>query len=848
MKKIIGAGGGCFLGDTLVYTVDGEKRIDALKEGDYIVSFDDKGKFHKAKILAVHVHEDEEVYRFTYWGGGYLDATPNHWVLNQFNAFVCIGSLGTDDCLIDRNNHLRPIIGRTKLENGTVYNLTVENQHTFIAGGIRVHNAGLGTGAIYGAGGGSKGSGGGDTADDTLNSITYVSIIDLLSEGEIEGFPSAAPYARDSVQYLRASLKDVYLDGTAVMKASANVDKSEMDDSDYNFNELQSNDFDIRWGTVDQTYIPGFTGAENAYSVGITVTEDSPVIRTITNENVDRVKVTLSWPALQIYQDDGDIEGLKVEYKISISYNGGAYITKVDSKVDGRTGDLYEKTHTIAFDDASKEFPVDIKVVRQTDDPSSKEQSEFSWSSYTEIVDAKLRYPNSALISIKANGDNFDSIPTRAYKIRGIKVSIPSNATVDATNGRLTYEGVWDGTFGAAQWTSDPCWCLWDLLTNCRYGFGQNIPSRTLDKWSFYQASVYCNELVKTGGKNDDGSDEYEPRFSCNVCINAQDEAYKVINDMCSIFRAMPYWGAGTLIIAQDSPSAPVYLFNQTNISEDGFQYNGTSLKTRSTVAVVKYFDIDLQDYDYVSVEDQAGIAKYGVITASVEAFACTSISQARRVGEWLLYTQQYETETITFKTSIDGGIGVRPGMVIATSDPLRAGVRRGGRIRAAGTNYIVIDEPLATDIPNTASPKVYVSMIDGTVEQPTVASTDGAKITINGSFVSTPLVGGVFIYSNDQMKKELWRVLSVKEDNGTEYQITALSHNPTKYDYIERDVELNTKVYTPLEVVTPKDPSNISSTSIVYESSGQLSNKVVTSWENDSNAVQYSVKYRLVG
>lgn len=849
MNTIFGAGGGgCFLGSTLIRTPSGQKRIDEIVEQDLVICFDDKGELYQAKVLAVHVHDNEKTFKYKIWGDISLDVTLNHWVLNQFNAFVCIGTLGQDDCLIDENNHLRPILSAQELGEFTVYNLTVEGYHTFIANGIRVHNAGLGNGAISGAGGRKKkGSGGTTTAQDTLNSTAYARIVDLLSEGEIEGFPSARQYARDSSAYMQAMLKDIYLDKTPIVRKDATVGSYQS--SDYNFKGIDENSFALRWGTVNQSYMPGFDAAENVYSVNVVVKEQEPVVRTITDADTDRVKVTLSWPALQKMDDKGNIVGEKVEYMIQVRYSGGGYITKVETNVSGRTGDLYQRTHSISLNDAGGTFPVDIKVIRKTQDPTDpKRQTEFSWYSYTEVVDVKLAYPNSAMVGMQVDARSFDSIPLRSYKIRGIKVQFPSNATVDDATGRLIYEGVWDGTFGAAQWTSDPCWCLWDLLTNCRYGFGQNIPSRTLDKWSFYQASVYCNELVKSGRKDSSGADIYEPRFSCNVSIQSQDEAYKLINDMCSIFMAMPYWGAGTLVISQDRPTSPLYLFNQTNVSEEGFQYNGSSLKTRSTVAIVKYFDMQNQNVDYVSVEDQAAISKYGVITKEIEAFACTSISQARRVGEWLLYSQQNESETITFKTSIDGGAVVRPGMVIATSDPLRAGVRRSGRIRGGGSDYIIIDEPLSTDIPATGSPSVYVSMSDGTVENYTVASASGAKITISGTFISTPLVGGVFIYDNDQMKKETWRVINVKEDNGCEYQITGLAYNPTKYDYIERDVTLDESTYLPLEVITPADPQNISSTNVVYESNGQLSNKVLLSWESDSNAVQYNVSYRLVG
>lgn len=849
MAKIIsGSGGGCFLGNTLVTTPEGQVRIDEIKEGDLVVSFDDKAQLFSAKVIAVHVHENEKVYRYRLWGDTYLDATPNHWVLNQYNAFVCIGSLGPNDCLVDSNNHLRPIIDCTPLENSTVYNLTVENRHTFIANNIRVHNAGLGAGMIVGSGGGSKGGGGSpDVADDSLNSRAYVRIIDLISEGEIEGFPESIGYGRGTTSYIQAALKNIYFDKTSAIRQDASI--GNVQNTDYNFKGVTENDFNIRWGTANQTYVPGYESAEDTYAVNVIVKRTAPVVRTITNSDINKVRIVLNWPALQIIQDDGDIVGAEVEYQIQIAYSGQPYITKVDTSVKGRTGDLYQKSHVIAFDDANAAWPVDVKVVRISKDSKNiKKMTEFSWSSYTEIIDVKLAYPNSALVAMQIDARSFSSIPARSYRIRGIKVKIPSNATVDQANGRLIYSGIWDGTFGAAQWTSDPVWCLYDLLINCRYGFGQNIPSRTLDKWSFYAASVYCNELVPTGRKDASNADILEPRFSCNVSIQTQDEAYKLINDMCSVFRAMPYWGAGTLIISQDAPSSPSYLFNQTNVGEEGFQYNGSSLKTRHTVAIVKYLDLENQKDDYISVEDQAGIAKYGVITTEIEAFACTSKSQARRIGEWILYTEQYETETITFKTSIDAGAAVRPGMVIATSDPLRAGARRGGRIRAAGTNYIVIDEPLATDIPMTGSPTINVAMIDGTVEVCSVVSASGAKITISGTFISTPLVGGTFIYNNDDMKRDCWRVLNVQEQNGAEYQITAIAYNASKYDHVERNVELNTKIYLPLEIQRPNDPQNISSQSATYQSNGQLSNKVVLSWESDSNATQYQVRYRLVG
>lgn len=836
--EIAGAGGfgGCFLGHTLVRTPNGTQRIDALKTGDSVLSFDDRGFVHEASVLQVHTHENQLVIRFYLWGGTFLDATPNHWVLNQFNAFVEIGTLGEDDCVVDENKHLRPIVKRESVGLGTVYNLTVEGHHTFIAGGIRVHNAGLGPGFVVGAGG-KKGKGAGGsytptTDSDSLNSTAYVKIIDLIGEGMIEGFPSARAYERGTTAYNNALLKDIYFDKTPILKASA--DPANPASSDYNFKDAV---VITRRGTQTQDSIPGFSNVRNEKSVGVEVLNSVPVVRVISDSDTTRTQVTLTFPALQTYTDKGDILGSQVHYQIQVAYSGGGYTTVVDQVLSGRTGDSYQRSHSI---DLTGAFPVQLRVVRVSPDSTdSKTQNAFSWASYTEVTDVKLRYPNSALVALRLNAKDFSRIPLRSYHVRGIRVRIPSNATVNIENGSLTYTGIWDGTFQAATWCSDPAWCLWDLLRSCRYGF--NIPARDMDKFSFYQASVYCNEYV------DDGLGGREPRFSCNVSIQSSTEAYKLINDMCSVFRAMPYWSAGSLLISQDRPTDPLYVFNQTNVSEEGFQYNGSSLKTRHTVAIVGYLDIETQELAYESVEDPDAIARFGVVTADITAFACTSRSQAYRLGEWLLYSEQYENETLTFKTSIEAGVAVRPGMVIAVSDPLRSGARRGGRITAAGSNYVVIDEQAATDLPTSGSPTIIVALEDGTVATKTVSGVSGAKVTISGTFASTPLIGGAFIYNNNSMQSSTWRVLGVQEQNSTEYSITALSYNPTKYNYIERGRSLVRKTYLPLSIPAPAAPKNADTVVAAYEKDGQLQNKVLVNWQGVPDATEYEVRYRLI-
>jgi hypothetical protein len=821
MSRIVGAGGGgggCFLGHTLVRTPDGLRAIETLQPGDEVLSFDDQGALHQATVLKVHVHENERVVRYRLWGGAVLDATPNHWVLNQFNAFVEIGTLGADDCLVDENGHLRPIVERTEHGRGTVYNLTVEGHHTFIAGGIRVHNAGLGLGIAGAGGGGDSGKGGGGSstrtpteAADNLNSTAYAKLIDLLCEGEIQG--------------LRDGLKSIYLNNTPLQNP----------DDSYNFQNVT---VVTRSGTQNQSYIPGFDDVSDEKGVGVTVQQATPVVRSITDTTVNAVRVTITVPSLQSFNDQGDINGTSVRLQIAVQYNGGGYTTVIDDTISGRTADSYQRDYLVNLSGA---FPADIKVTRITaDSGSAKLQNAFSWTSYTEITYAKLRYPNSALVALRVDAEQFNSIPSRSYLIRGLKVRIPSNATVDMVThpGRLTYAGLWDGTFQAATYTNDPAWCLFDLLTSSRYGFGDHIDTAQLDKWAFYAASVYSSELVP------DGYGGTEPRFSCNVNIQTAEDAYKLINDMSSVFRVMPYWSTGSLTVSQDRPADSSYLFTLANVSEEGFSYQGSSQKTRATVAVVKYFDLDLRDEAYEVVEDQAAIVRYGVITKEITAFACTSRGQARRLGEWLLYSEGYETEVVTFTASIDAGVLVRPGQIIQISDPVRAGMRRGGRIVSATTTTVTVDDTTQTDLSAGASPTLSVVLPNGTVETRAVTLRNGAVLTVSPAFSAAPNANSVWIYQTSDVQTSTWRVLTVQEQEGAQYAITALAHNASKYAYIERDVPLQQRDVTNLNEA-PDAPGNLRGSELLYESNDRVLSKLLVSWRPVVTINQYLIRYR---
>ena len=694
---------------------------------------------------------------------------------------------------------------------------------------------------IIGAFGG--GGGGTQTASvrspsvtaDNLASVQYAKVLDLIGEGEIEGFPSARNYTRDSAEYNTAALKDIYLNNTPILRSGASLPNPL--DTDYNFKDVT---LDFRYGTQDQRY-NGFETTQREQVVNVEVTNASPVTRTITDTDVDQVRITLNIPQMAYYTSGGDIRGVELTMSVQLSYNGGPYTTVLTDKITGRTADLYQKKYNIQLDESGA-FPVSVRVVRDTPDrdPAAAETiiDNVFWSTYTEVTETKLRYPNSAIVGLRVSAEQFSSIPSRIYRIRGIKIRIPSNATVDQETGRLIYSGVWDGTFAAAQWCSCPAWILWDLLTANRYGLGDYISADQLDKWAFFQASQYSNELVP------DGFGGTEARFSCNVNIQTAEEAYKLINDMCSVMRCMPYWSTGALTISQDRPQPDKYIFSLSNVTEAGFQYSGSDRRTRHTVAVVSYLDLETRDIAYENVEDSTGIAKYGISKTEISAFACTSRGQARRIGEWLLYSEQNETEVVSFTCSLDGGTQVRPGDLIRINDPVKAGERRGGRIVSATTNNITVDNVDEMTFPTGANPILSVILPDGQFEFNEVVSRSGTTFTVAPGFSVAPAVNSPWFYRDDTIVPARWRVISVQEQDRALYQITAVSHDPGKYEYVERGVELQARDVSNLTAI-PDPPTGLTATEYLYESNGQVLNKIVLSWAPVIGVQQYRLQWR---
>ena len=696
-----------------------------------------------------------------------------------------------------------------------------------------------------------RGSGGGSPPappqptrlPDTLHSRQFATFLDLISEGEIEGFASASKegLTKGTTAYNNAALKDVILNNTPVLKATANSANPVA--TDFNFQDVS---FNPRFGTSGQTKVEGIESSSSVTAVGVTVTASAPVTRQITNSNVDAANITITFPQIQKATDKGDLLGSSVQLKISVQYNSGGFTDIITDTITGRTADAYQRDYRVELTGA---FPVDIRVSRVTADSTDSALIDaFQWTSLGEIIDDANTYANSAYAAIRLDSMQFSSIPSRKYRIRGVKVRIPAagangsgTPSVDSATGRIIYPDgyIFNGVLSAATWCSCPAMILLDLLTNTRYGFGDHITDSSLDLFSFVTASKFANTLV------DDGQGGQEARFSCNVNIQGSAEAFDLINELAGVMRCMPIWSAGSISLKQDSPASASYLFNLSNITSDGFTYSGSSLKQRHSVVSVSYFNMDTQDIDFEVVEDANLISKIGSSIKQVKAFACTSRGQAARLGRAILFGEANETEVCSFTTSIDSGIVVRPSAIIEIADPVRSGLRRGGKISSVtSTTVVTVDDSTNTDLPSTNNAKLSVVLPNGTVETKNISSVSGATITVSSAFSQAPNVNANWVISDDTVETQLFRVITVEEVDGINYSITALSYVNEKYAFIEDGSTLPTRTVSILNEL--KDPPTaLQAEEKIVEINNAAVSKLIISWQPVLGVTQYQVNYR---
>ena len=688
-----------------------------------------------------------------------------------------------------------------------------------------------------------------DLIEGGLRSKQFATVVDLLGYGEIQGFVDPNSENTDYRE-------NIFLDNTPLQNANG----------DQNFQDVEvffrnGSDDQTSLGTID-TFGPD--RIENTIPVGVQVTKSSPVSRSITgvqdadgNELIKIIRVSIQIPALQNFQSDGDIVGTEVKISIQITENDGTvHNPVVENSINGKATSPYVKDYEIDLENSNLQFPLTVTVIRNTDDSTvSTLVNTTNFLSFTTIITEAQAYQGFAYVALRFNAQSFQSFPKRMYRIKGTKIKIPHNATVDVNNGAISYAGTFNGTFKTdKEWSADPAWILYDLLTTDK-GFGGPdgvISEDSLDVFSFFQASKYASEII-----TDPITGTTEPRFSCNVILNQKNDAYTVINDLCSVMNAMPFYSVGTLQIGQDRPtntdtntSDAEYLFTNANVTESGFTYTGTGQRTKFTEVEVAYFDNDTQkiDYELVTASDVTALSsfpsKYGKTRKTIKAFACTSRGQANRLGRWFLYTNLRETEVCSFTTTLEAGVIVRPSMIIGIADSMRAGVRRGGRINTGvSTTQIIVDDANNTDLTKENSATLSVILPNGSLESRSISDISDKTITVSSAFSAVPQTNSIWAIENTSVEFQTYRVISIEESNETEYTVSAIIHDVNKYAQVE-DTTIAAQARNITTLLDVKSsPSNVEAIEKIVVLNNRAVSKIFVSWEPIKGVKEYRVE-----
>lgn len=643
---------------------------------------------------------------------------------------------------------------------------------------------------------------------DSLRSIARARILDFIAEGELRG--------------LVAGNQSIYLDQVPIQNA----------DGTLNFQGVR---VETRSGTQDQTHIAGFPSVENEIAVNVELRSDSPVVRTATGSDLSAVRVRLAVPALQkVDTSNGDTVGYSISYAIDLSTNGGPYATVLTSAFTDKTTTQYERSHRI---DLPAGTQWQVRIRRLTPNANSSTISDtVNVLSMTEVIDAKLRYPNCALAAVEVDASQFQNIPTRSYRIWGRIVRIPSNYDPMTRS----YSGIWDGTFKSG-WTNNPAWAFFDMVTNDRFGLGHRIPLDWVDKWRLYQIAQYCDQLVS------DGQGNMEPRFTCSLYMQTRADAYRVLQDMASIFRGISFYAAGQVMASADMPSDPVFTYTQANVIDGRFTYEGTGRKARHTVALVSWTDPD--DFGRQKVEPvqyKDGVQRYGIQQTEVTSIGCDRRSQAQRVGDHILYTENLETETVSFGVGLDV-LNCLPGDVIQVADAARAGRRNGGRIKSATADTLVLDK-----LPEVIAPgdTLRATLPTGRTQARTVQSITGNAVKVTAPWSAVPVAQSVWSLESTELALQLFRVLAITEnpiteEQGITYRVTGLKHVPGKYAAIDDSTRLE---LPPISIIPPSvqpPPTNVRLSSHSVIDQGIATHVLTIAWDAADKAIAYDVEWR---
>jgi len=656
---------------------------------------------------------------------------------------------------------------------------------------------------IKGRKGGSSSSRTPTEQPDDLQSVAKAKILVALGEGEFAG---------------QLTAKDIYLDGTPL----------ENSDGSQNFSGVA---WEFRPGTQAQQYIQGIPGTENEISVGTEVSSTTAWTHTFTNTQLSAVRLRLKWPSLFKQEDDGDLVGYSINYAIDLQTDGGTWQTVLNTSVTGKTTSGYERSHRIDLPQAGSTWTVRLRKLT-ADANSAKIGDTMTLQSYTEVIDAKLRYPNTALLYIEFDSSQFNgSIPQISCEPRGRVIRVPDTYDPETR----TYSGTWTGAFKWA-WTDNPAWIFYDLVVSDRFGLGNRLTAANIDKWTLYQVAQYCDQPVPDGK----GGSGTEPRYTCNVYVQERNDAYTVLRDFAAIFRGMTYWGGDQIVALADMPRDVDYSYTRANVVNGRFTYSGSTTKTRYTTALVSWSDPGNAYADAMEpVFEQDLVARFGTNQLEMTAIGCTRQSEANRKGRWGILTNNKD-RLVSFDAGLDGKIP-QPGYIIAVADELLSGKVMGGRISAVNGRVITLDRESAA----APGSRLMINLPSGASQSRTIQSVNGRVVTVTTAYSETPAVESVWIVESDELYAQQYRVISVTDNNDGTYSISGALHDPDKYARIDTGAIIDQR---PISVIPPGNqspPANIviNSFSVVQQNVNVQTMRV--SWDQAKNAIAYEAQWR---
>ncbi|WP_225045339.1 host specificity protein J [Pseudomonas aeruginosa] len=639
-------------------------------------------------------------------------------------------------------------------------------------------------------------------APDSLRSVAMAKILLAVGEGEFAGVPSE---------------RDIYLDNNPLMDPSGNL----------NFPNVK---WEWRAGAVDQDYIPGIPAVENETSVNVELRSDTPWVRSLSNTQLSAVRLRFAWPALQQQDTNGNIGGYRIEYAVDLATDGGAYQEVLREAVDGKTTTRYERSRRIDLPAATSGWQ--LRVRRLTPNQNNNRIADTMLiAGYTEVIDAKLRYPNTALLYVEFSAEQFSNIPAVTVDCRGRKVQVPSNYDPETR----AYLGIWDGTMKQA-WTDNPVWHTYDIVTNDRFGVGKRIKAWMVDRWEMYRISQYCDQLVP------DGKGGQEPRHTCNLNLQSRAGAWELLRDLTAIYRGMAYWAQGQLKIQADIPRATDvdFAYTRANVIDGRFSYGSASERTRYSRALVSYDNpTNNYDTDVAVATDKRLQRRYGDNPVEVAAIGCTRESEAQRRGKWAILTNSQD-RTVTFRTGMDGAIPL-PGWVIPVADALLAGREIGGRISAVAGRVITLDR----DTQAKAGDRLLLNLPSGKAEARTVQSVAGRAVTVTTAYSETPLPELVWTLDADDLAVPLYRVMKVSQPERSVFEITALQYEPGKFSAIDTGAKLESRPISAIPITTVAPPASVTLTSHYQFDQGLAVSTMTIAWPPVEGAVAYDVEWK---